>query len=370
MSSGRWPLKYSGAAIITAIIIIAVALSANPILPQQNTLTSFQVMLTDPPTVPAGTTQLNLTYTDVSLHITYTNGTAEWLSVGASGTVNLFSLVNMTVTIASVTIPLNSTVDGVQFTIDNVTAVVNGNTYNVTALSNTFVVNVLNGEVNQTLSGVLVDFNPTLVQIQAFDANGATVYYYVLVPSAKAIIVNDLSEDNTRVGTIVKLSENNKVKLVYVEQEFSSNVTITSASLSVNGNTTSLSVTLKNNGSANFTVFGLTLKGEFNTTKTFIKNQNQMEQVSDRAIPFKLNGSSLIPLFGTSPKDNDNWNHSSLTLQPGDIVTLSFSGVIGLHLGNDNGNSPIMVITPIVDDSFTLRLMGEGFQTFTFNATS
>jgi hypothetical protein len=82
-------------------------------------------LLTDPPTVPAGTTQLNLTYTDFLLHVIYPNGTNEWLPVGAEGTVNLFSLVNMTQTIASITIPLNSTVDKVQFTIADVTAVVN-----------------------------------------------------------------------------------------------------------------------------------------------------------------------------------------------------------------------------------------------------
>ena len=75
---------------------------------------------------------LNLAYSDVSLHVTYPNGTIEWLPVRASGTVNLLSLINMSQTIASTTIPLGSTIDKIQFTIADVDAVVKGTLYNVT----------------------------------------------------------------------------------------------------------------------------------------------------------------------------------------------------------------------------------------------
>jgi hypothetical protein len=338
-------------------------------------------MLTDPPTVPAGTTVLNLTYSDVSLHVTYLNGTAVWLPVTASGTVNLFSLVNMSQTIASTTIPSGSAVDKIQFTIDDVDAVVNGAMYNVTALSNTLVVSVANSQVNQTLSGVLVDFNPTLVQIQATDANGTLVYYYVLVPSATATIIGDLSKEQIKVGTIVELGQNNRVKLVHIVEEFSNNVTIVSASLSVNGNVTTLSVTLKNEGDVTFRVFGLTLHGEFNATRTWKKEKDGetdeeiVERIHPDTIPFKVNGSSLIPLFGDQQNHEHDDEHedmelSSLVLQPGENATLSFSGVIALQPEKDNMKHPAMVVTPIVGGNYTIRLMGEGFQTFEVTASS
>lgn len=380
--SRKWTLKYGSAAVLVAATIIAVALFANPImLDQTSAATSFLVMLTDPPTVPAGTTILDLTYSNVSLHVTYPNGTAIWLPVNASGTVNLFSLVNMSQTIASTTIPSGSAIDKIQFTIADVDAVVNGVMYNVTALSNTLVVSVKNSKVNQTLSGVLIDFNPTLVQIQATDANGTLVYYYVLVPSATATIVGDLSKEQIKVGTIVELGENNRAKLVHVVEEFSKNVTIVSASLSVKGNVTTLSVTIKNDGNFTFRVFGLTLHGEFNATRTWEKEQDDdmddeiVEKIHPETIPFKLNGSSLIPLFG----DRDDHEHgdehedmelSSLTLQPGQNVTLSFSGVIALQPEKDIMKHPAMVVTPIVGGNYTIRLMGEGFQTFDVTATS
>ncbi len=332
-------------------------------------------MLTDPPTVPAGTTQLNLTYTDVLLHVIYPNGTDEWLPVGASGTVNLFSLVNMTQTIATITVPLNSTVDKVQFTIANVTAVINEQTYNVTSLSDTFVVKVANGAVNKTLSGVLIDFNPTLVQIQASDENDTTVFYYVLVPSANAMIVNDITSEHVRVGTIIQIGENNRVQLVRVKEDFSKNLTIVSATLTVKGNTTGLSVTLKNEGNVTFRVFGLTLHGEFNTTQNWRVrafgdrwHDECRVRIHPETIPFKLNGTSLIPLYGTAGQRVNPF--SSVTVKPGETLTLDFSGVIALYNCWGHDQNPLFTITPIVDGSYTLRLMGEGFQTFAVNATS
>jgi hypothetical protein len=378
----RWTFKYSLAAVIAAIAIITVSLFANltnttPVVPTAEGAT-FAVLLTDPPTVPAGTTQLNLTYTDVLLHVIYPNGTDEWLPVGASGTVNLFSLVNMTKTIASTTIPINSTVDKVQFTIANVTAVINAQTNNVTSLSDTFVVKVANGAVNKTLSGVLIDFNPTLVQIQASDENDTTVYYYVLVPSANAMIVNDITSEHVKVGTIIQIGENNRVQLVRVKEDFSKNLTIVSATLTVNGNATGLSVTLKNEGDVTFRVFGLTLHGEFNTTQNWsVKafrggwHEEHRMRIHPETIPFKLNGTSLIPLYGTVGKHDEHGNpFSSVTIKPGETLTLNFSGVIALYTGWKNDQNPLFTITPIVDDNYTLRLMGEGFQTFTVKATS
>lgn len=379
MMSGKWTFKYGSAAVLTAILVIAAALIANPlVIPYAKA--SLAVMLTDPPTVPAGTTVLNLTYSNVSLHVTYPNETTEWLPVNASGTVNLFSLINMTQTLAYTTIPIGSTVDKIQFAIADVDAVINETSYNVTALSNTLVVNVADGYVNKTLSGVLLDFNPTLVQIQANDVEGAVVDYYVLVPSATALFVKDLSDAQLRVGTIVQLGEDQRIRLVSVEEEFKKNVTIVSASLTVEGETTALSVALKNEGDFAFRIFGITLHGEFKTTQTYKKHGNREEttvKVHSETIPFRVSEGSLVPLFGTGHQfQNDGNGHddedptlTSLTLQPGETITLAFNGVIALQLGKQDAKHA-KVITPIVDGSYTLRLTGEGFQTLSITATS
>ena len=380
MSSKKWTMKYGLAAVLISIAIIAIVLFTNPLSslgPNQVSAAPFLVMLTDPPTVPAGTTVLNLTYSDVLLHVLDTNGTAYWLDVNGSGTVNLFSLINMSQTIASATIPSGSTVDKVQFTIASVNAEVNDTLYPVTALSNALVMSIANSQVNETLSGVLVDFNPTLVQIQATDSNGTLVNYYVLVPSATAAVVTSLSREQIKVGTIVRLGENNKERLVRVVESFSNNVTITSASLSVNGNVTNLNVTIVNQGNVTFRIFGLTLHGEFNATRTWETESDmgrwmrevEIQRIHPDTIPFKANGSSLIPLFGIDPDDHADIG-TSLILQPGQNATLSYSGTIALQPEMGMMKGPAMVVTPIVGGNYTLRLVGEGQETFNQTATS
>jgi hypothetical protein len=373
---GKWTLKYGLAAMLVAVIVIAAVLVANPLSSlapgQKSTTGSFLVMLTDPPTVPAGTTMLNLTYSNVTLHIV-NDGTSGWLSVNASGTVDLFSLVNMSQTIASASIPSGSLVDKIGFTIASVDAKVNGTVYPVTSLSRTLVISIANSKVNETLSGVLVDFNPTLVMIQATNAtNNAPVDYFVLVPSATATIVTSLSRAQVKVGTIVELGQNNRVKLVRVVESFSQDLKIASASLSVDGNVTSLKVTLKNEGPVSFRIAGLTLHGVFNVT-TIMGARNLTG-----TIPFKVNGTSLVPLLGA---DTASMVTHGLTLKPGQNVTLTFSGVLEfkrvyIPTGPPGTAEPMcivvnpIVVTPIARNTYTLRLMNEGFQAFNVTATA
>jgi hypothetical protein len=143
----------------------------------------------------------------------------------------------------------------------------------------------------------------------------------------------------------------------------------------VNGNTTGLSVTLKNEGNVTFRVFGLTLHGEFNTTQKWSAkafrggwHEEHRIRIHPETIPFKLNGTSLIPLYGTAGERIKPF--SSVTIKPGETLTLNFSGVIALYNCWGHGQNPLFTITPIVDGNYTLRLMGEGFQTFTVEATS
>jgi hypothetical protein len=426
--TSKWTTKYGLAAVLTAVLVISIAFFANPsLVPKQASgQTSFAVLLTDPPVVPAGTTVLNLTYSDISLHVTYTNGTSEWLSVGTSGSVNSFELINMTKTIASTTIPTNTTVDKIQFNIENVSAVINSVTYNVTTLSSTLVMSVADSKVNQTLSGVLVDFNPTLIEIQSVDANGNPVNYYVLAPSATAAVVGSLDQSQVRVGTIVKIGQNGRARVERVVQDFSQSLSITAASLSVKCNTTSLSVTLTNNGEVSFRVFGLMLQGDFNSTLNWAP-QFQMPNPNSSTIPFQINNTDLVPLFGPSfgmqpmiPQDvrpmpitqaatlvqpldmrmgqsiqnagpsiggmgmgrqpfSPQGGHddrtgaaasSYLALQPGQTVTLTFSGVIGLQHGQNFNDRPELTMTPLLGNTYTIQLTGEGFQTYTVTATA
>ena len=387
-------MKYGGTAVLVATVIIAAVLFTNPIVSPTRVTTQsflFLIMLTDPPTVPAGTTQLNLTYSGISLHVTFTNGTTKWLPVTGSGTVNSFSLVNMSQTIASTTIPSNSTVDKIQFTILSAQAKITGKIYPVTVLSSQLIASIANSRrVNQT-QGVLLDLNPTLVQIQATNSTGGTVNYFVLVPSTTATLVTNVSTNLLKVGSIVKLEDNDRVKLIRVTEETSRKIVISSALLSVKGNVTNFSVTFTNQGNMNVTVFGLTLNGPFNVPPMnsqngqnsegydHQRNSEKTKSEHSETIPFRINGTSLVPHFDFDDDERRGIGTvSSLTIGPGKSITLSYSGVIQLRPEHDADNERHMpsrmptsiAITPIPGDTHTIRLMGEGFQTFNVVAMS
>jgi len=377
--SDKWTLKYSSAAVITAILIIALTLIVNPPLLQPTSYpkASLAIMLTDPPTVPDGTSVLNLTYSDILLHVTYPNKTIEWFPVTASGTVNLLSLVNMTQTLAYTSISINSTINKIQFNIAEVNAVVNGTLYEVTTLSESLILNVADGYVNQTLSGVLLDFNPTLVQTQATNTNGTLIDRYVLVPSATAVVVSDLSNIQLDVGTVTTLKEEQKTQLKNAQEEFKKNVETVTGSLSIQDDTTVLTLTLENEGPKDLRIFGITLHGEFKTTQTrkmqSEKTSGSSIKIHPRTIPFKLHGTSLIPLLGTAAEQKDEEPQetpafSSFILQPGESITLTFTGIL-FQSRNENAEQAT-IITPIAGNAYVLRLMGEGSQTLEIEAIS
>jgi hypothetical protein len=144
------------------------------------------------------------------------------------------------------------------------------------------------------------------------------------------------------------------------------------------------------------------------------------QRLGTTMIPFRINGTTLVPPFasglvqpmssqgnsapsvvGTSYESQTNGNFlglmnklgmgqgmqrvnpinrlpddrtgaaesSYVVLQPGQSVTLSFTSVISMHYGFLRNFSDTS-ITPIVGNSYTIQLSGEGFQTATVTATA
>jgi hypothetical protein len=409
-------------------------------------------MLTDPPNVPQGTTQLNLSYSGIALYVQFTNGTSKWVHVEGSGTVNLLALVNVSKTIASTSLPNGTEVQKAQFDISSVVATINGTNYNVAPVSNQITISIKNPEaIGQKVSGTLLDLTPTLVQIEGSDSNGTTTHYYALVPSATAIHKSDVGNASSHVGDESKLDVSDSDKLAHA----SNNVTIAGGSLSVSGGITTLSLTIKNTGTENATLSGLVLKGEFNstytclassspsstsgttttsTTETSTVHGNNTDHKSSvdttsttttssathgnssghessqtttsttttatastvthgnssdhgspqdtqhgncaksnggagnrNAIPFWINGTSLAPLFAGNAEHR---SASSLTVKPGQTVTISFTGTIQMHPQSDQHSDDkgetqqaTLTIVPISGTTYTIQLMGEGYQT-------
>ncbi len=383
MATKSLSIKYGAAAIVMALAIIGTSLFVNNSVTPTGTavgkgLTNFIVMLTDPPTVPYGTTELNVTYSSIQLHVIARDGTSNWVASQESGRVNLLSLVNVTQTIATLSLPTNSTVDKLQFTLSSATSNVSGVVYPVTLLSNQLLINIRSVKLNGTTTGALIDLRPTLIEINASNSTGGSVKYFVLSPSATAVVKSSVNETQKSIGCRVRLQDKENKEIADEYRRSSNNVTITDAKFSVKGNTTTLSVTIKNIGKANATLSSLTMNGEFNTTFSWVvktqftmgKNDmmsgGNMMKDHPESIPFKISGGKLIPIFGDNEVDN-GLGAGKLVIKPGQSTTLTYTGVLQLR-SDGRGKSPSVVVTPMVGKEYTVRIMSTGNQSLKVTA--
>jgi hypothetical protein len=402
MSLKRKTIKLGVAAVVVAALIVAATYFAAPavIAPSSQTKSqttsqstssqgtispTYLVLLTDPPQVPTGTEQLNVTYSGVSIQVTAPNGTSSWVSVNVSGTVNLVSLANLTQTIASAKVPAGSLATAVELGISSIQAKINGTTQVVTPLSSKITISVAQPtSANQNVTGAILDLSPTLARTQVVNASsGATTNHFVFVPSGVAIGTNNVNQSQAHVGSKARLSAGEGDQLKSVQSQVSGSISVTSAQLSVSGNKTTFSVTVKNSGDSGVTLFGLLLNGQVNMSMTlptcppnpgYACTAKQLSIEHPGAIPFRINGTSLQPLLGFEGQQGVG-NVSAITIGAGQSVTLTFSGVISVQAPNQvqagglAPASPSIALAPVSGQSYTIRLMGEGFSTFQVTAS-
>jgi len=228
--------------IILIALVYVVIVSTKPAVTYATTTISPAVsgysvllQLTDPPEVPNGTQSLNITYSNVYVHITGPNAT-RWVSANTSGKLDLLTIVNISKTIGSVVIPKNTTIDMMKFNITSASISINNTAYPV-ALPNSTVLVHIAGRVNAS-STLLADLSPTVVTI----VTNSSTPVFVMVPSVKAVIIPGISQSAKSTG-YSPVNESIRERLEHVKP----NITITSASISSTGNDTSISLTVKNN---------------------------------------------------------------------------------------------------------------------------
>lgn len=71
----------------------------------QSTTGTLSVFLTDPPTVPNGTSAVYITYNDLAVHVSGAGNESGWYSLGSGGTIDLMKVINVSQTIAASGLP-------------------------------------------------------------------------------------------------------------------------------------------------------------------------------------------------------------------------------------------------------------------------
>ncbi len=239
-------MKISLPIIIAAVVIIAAVLFLvlqNHGTTTQTTQSPLQslmaIRLTDPPTVPNGTTSLVISYSKVGVHLSNAQNSSGWLYANSSGTLNLLSILNVSQTIGAVSVPVNSSIESVRFSITSASITVNGTTYNVTVPSQTVTAHVAGQATLNGTGSLLMSLSPVVATI--LTANSTV---FVMVPSLRAVIVGQgTNSSSVKVGYVARLNQSERKDLADVRP----NITVSNASVSVQGNSTTISVTVTNN---------------------------------------------------------------------------------------------------------------------------
>jgi len=336
-------------------------------------LSPFAVALTDPPSVPAGTSALILNYSGVEL---ITNSSPYF--VNESGSVNLFSLLNVSKIIATFSLPKYANVNQIRLFVSNVTVEINGSKYSVFLPSSVLKIPVTNVSLVNGTIGALVDLRPHVVTTYAGQS-----LRFILTPVAFAMpfSAKDFNvSQNLNVGQEFVIPKHISTEL---ESE-SANLSVEAVSLYSQGNETFFYLSLKNLGNEPVTIYAisvqtlwnLTISGHLNYFMNKPSNYFGMNLSIQKSIeaPFPVilfvNETHLeafptprtrvfLPMFPTSMSNFSSsdlpYGHdfNSYVIYPQSTVTFEYEGVLTLG----QGKNVSLVLTVIPNQPFSFRVL-------------
>jgi len=348
-------------------------------------LSSFAVALTDPPSVPAGTSALILNYSRVEL---ITNSSPYFANV--SGSVNLLSLVNVSKVIATFSLPKSVSVNQIRLFVSSVVIEINGSKYSVFLPSSVLKIPLANVSLVNGTIGALVDLRPHVVttfvgQSQRFIL---TPVVFAMPFTAKEMNVSQ----KMNVGQVFVIPKHFSKEL---EREIA-NLSVESVSLYSKGNETVFRISLKNMGKEPVTVYAISVQTTWNATfrsalnfslnefPNYFSMKWNLEKSVNVSFPvlFFVNGTKLVafptprhvipfvsnftPLnawngndfrnsFNFTPSNGNVFRNAfnSCVIYPGERVTFEYEGV--LVLGQGKNFSLILTVPP--NEVFSFRVL-------------
>jgi len=341
-------------------------------------MSSFAVALTDPPSVPAGTSALFLNYSRVEL---ITNSSSYFANV--NGSVNLLSLVNVSKIIATFSLPKYVNVNQIRLFVSSVTIEINGSKYSVFVPSSVLKIPLANVSLVNGTIGALIDLRPHVVVTYAGQSLRfiLTPVVFAMPFSAKEVNVSQ----RMNVGQVFAIP---KHLLEELESE-SANLSLEAVSLYSQGNETVFYISLKNVGNEPVTVYGFSVQTLWNVTLRSVldfslnKSQNyfsvkwNVHKSVEVSFPvlFFVNGTQLVAFpsprhvipFGSifAPSNMSfKLGLSSFVIYPGQRVTFEYEGVLALV--NGKNVSIILTVPHNVVFSFRVLSMPPYFENYSF----
>ncbi len=305
--------------------------------------------ITDPPNLPNGVTHVYISYSDIQVHAAGVANNSGWYTVANSGTVDLMSVVNMSMTLGSSLVSVGL-FDVVKIDISSAWITYFGHNTNAVVPLNQISVPITNGGVYVSAgssSGFLIVISPTVVPYQ----NG-TQTSFVLVPGVTSLPISSQiwHKGLEQPGSTIDLnstswlhsSESNKLE----------NITIKSAALTAS----SFELTVKNIGNVNTALTSISILEPMSTGSGHTGTSGLpvgMYPYTIAVFQILSNGTVIQP--GDSHNYNESDDYSGFALQAGNSVNLSYSGTImTLPLGD---NASVSSIAQIVSGTtYTIKV--------------
>jgi hypothetical protein len=299
--------------------------STNFSQPQQGTTGAtgsgtLAVLLTDPPTVPNGTTHVYITYSNLAVHVSGESNDTGWHLLNSQGQVDLMGIINVTQTIASVNIT-SGVFDAMEFNISSATVTFNGANYTADLVYQrhylyvpiTGGITILNGQT----SAAVLDLTPTILLLGT-----PASPTFAFIPDARAYTIpaQSIPTPALKVGETEHVENTRWFQTLVHSSKFQiTAVALTPSSLSV-------SVTNTGNSSLVFRLVGVISSvslGGGNRPSTMMGTASMSD------IFVVQNNASLVPISSTSRGQiSDMISDGGYLLPAHASVTFTYSGNI------------------------------------------
>lgn len=315
---------------------------------------TLSAMITDPPTVPLGITDVYMSYSSILVHEQDEgNSSLYWYQLGGAGTIDLMQSINISQTIGLANIPSGITFDEIGFNVTSVTVTFYKENYlaSLVASANN-VIEAIPGGITvgaaQT-QAVLIDMSPKIMLLGT-----TTSPAFAFLPSAKAFVIptSDIPAQAHVLGGRSNLQQNLWWQAIAVMTHFE----IYSITLLPNY----MQINVTNTGNVSVTFKLVTVTPSANSTYG-----PSVPALSSSAVFAVTANATLVPVVGSNKSAIlDELSSDGYVLSPHATVTFTFSAPIQFGLiqfGNENLSSSQISIT----QPYIVRLFGNDYVAYT-----
>lgn len=314
---------------------------------------ALAVLMTDPPTVPQGVTNVFITYTDLGIHVSGDGNNSGWHVLNVGGQIDLMSIINSTETIADANIT-SGVFNALAFNVTSAIVTFQGQNYTADLVyqEHMLYVPIVGGitiSAGQTTAAV-IDVSPTVLLL-----GNTTNPTFAFLPSAMAYTVpaSSVSTLHLKVGN--RDSIQNAPWWLNIER--GSKFKITGVTLTPNG----LSFNVTNTG--NFTVLlriaAVVSRASVGGGNVPISNFGQLLTISQVFVLER--NSTVVPITVVGNGVVENLvNSAGFILPVGKSQAFTYSGkiVLGGAITSIYPHAATQQIVP--GDTYTFALTGNG----------